>query len=66
MKTAEIIKRVREDYEWTRRESDKLFEKFSSGTLDTTTWMLREADLSGTRQAYAAVLGMLGASVPTC
>ena len=64
MKAAEIIKSVREEYENTKRESDELFEKFISGSIDATTWKFRDAELSGMRQAYAAVLGMVGAT--TC
>ena len=64
MRATDIIKSVKAEYEATRRESDELFEAFIAGTIDPATWKFRDAELSGMRQAYAAVLGMAGAT--TC
>ena len=64
MRASEIIKSVREEYANTKRESDELFEAFITGNIDATTRKFRDAELSGMRQAYAAVLGMAGAT--TC
>ena len=60
----QTIDAIREKYDETKRRQSQESARLVNGEVaDYSKWAVRNAHLSGEREAYAYVLGMLGASL---
>lgn len=59
--TNDMLQAVRDRLDEARRADDAIFDRCAAHEIDDVAWLRESSRLMGMREAYAAVMGMLGA-----